>query len=388
MDTAPSTLSQTLAVGFPHRLVFTRAVFSPANHVLASVLSSGEGRTRVFAICDSGLLGTHPQITAGIEAWFAGHSGQIELVAPVFVLPGGEAIKNGFQFLEELWAGFASARLCRHSVVVAVGGGALLDAVGFAAATAHRGIPIVRIPTTSLAQGDSGVGVKCAVNYMGRKNWLGSFAVPRGVVVDPEFLQSLPPRERRAGLAEAVKVALVRDAGFLDRLVGEAEAIAAGDISAYEAAIADSARIHYTHIVEVGDPFERGAARPLDFGHWAAHKLEQLSDFSLGHGDAVAIGMAIDLLYARRAGILTGNTADRVLELLVRFGFTLHHDALELRDCAGRRLLIDGLEEFREHLGGRLSIPSIRAPAVRIDLNSIDHDILNAAIDELRQRHG
>ncbi len=390
MPDLPANLAQTLTVPFEHRLLFTRDVFAPENTTLAQVLTpreSGE-RVRVLVACDDGLRTAWPSLTEQILAWFSAHSAVAELAAPPLALPGGENAKATFAPLEGIWAAIASAHLCRHSYIVAVGGGALLDLVGFAAATAHRGIPLIRIPTTSLSQGDSGVGVKCGVNLFGKKNWLGAFGTPHAVINDLSFLRSLPPRERRAGLAEAIKVALIRDAAFFATICARSDNIAGGNHAAFEEIIATSARLHFEHIAGGGDPFERGSARPLDFGHWAAHKLEQLSGFRVGHGDAVAIGLALDLIYARRTGLLDAATCEQAIALLRRFGFDLHAPELEQRRADGHRLVIDGLEEFREHLGGRLSIPMIRTPGVRLDLHELDQRVVDAAIDELRDRHG
>ncbi len=390
MNSLPVNRAQTLNVPFPHSLRFTRDVFAPDNPALAEVLTPREGgeRVRVLVVADKGLLSARPDLAERIAAWFAAHADTLDLAAPLLVVAGGENAKNDFGALERLWTAIADAHLCRHSYIVAIGGGALLDLVGFAAATAHRGIPLVRLPTTSMSQGDSGVGVKCGVNFFGKKNWLGAFGTPHAVINDLEFLRTLPPRERRAGLAEALKVALIRDAAFFEKLATDAAAIAAGDTAAYENAIATSAHLHFQHIIDNGDPFERGSARPLDFGHWSAHKLEQLSGFNLGHGDAVAIGLALDLVYARRTGLLDAVTAERAIGLLETFGFALFDPALEQRRADGRRAVLDGLEEFREHLGGRLSIPMIRAPGVRLDLHALDLDLIEASIGELRDRHG
>ena len=389
MPDLPANLAQTLTVPFEHRLLFTRDVFAPENTTLAQVLTPREAgeHVRVFVTWDEGLRAAWPALSEQIVAWFAAHSAVAELAAPPFAMPGGESAKNTFAPLEKLWAALAAAHLCRHAYIVAVGGGALLDLVGFAAATAHRGIPLIRIPTTSLSQGDSGVGVKCGVNLFGRKNWLGAFTAPHAVINDIAFLRTLPPRERRAGLAEAVKVALIRDAAFFATICARAEAIEAGDHAAFEETIATSARLHFEHIAHGDDPFERGSARPLDFGHWAAHKLEQLSGFRLGHGDAVAIGLALDLTYARRTGLLDAETCERAIALLGRFGFTLHTPEFEQRRADGHRAVLDGLDEFREHLGGRLSIPMIRAPGERVDLHTVDLAAFEAAADELRDRH-
>ncbi len=176
-------------------------------------------------------------------------------------------------------------------------------------ATAHRGIRHVRFPTTTLSQGDGGVGVKNGVNYFGKKNWVGTFAVPYAVVNDFAFLDTLPAREKRCGLIEAIKVALIRDADFFLWLEKHVEDLAALKPSVVEQAVQRSAELHVEHIATNGDPFEQGSARPLDFGHWAAHKLEQASGFKVAHGEAVAIGMAVDLLYSVKAGILDAATA-------------------------------------------------------------------------------
>jgi 3-dehydroquinate synthase len=156
----------------------------------------------------------------------------------------------------------------------------------------------------------------------------------------------------------------------------------------YEATIRESARQHMAHIATGGDPFERGSARPLDFGHWAAHKLEQLSEFRVSHGEAVAVGMAIDLIYARRIGLLPEGEAERILAVIQGLGFELFAPVKEIRSATGRQDMLDGLEEFREHLGGRLSIPMIRAPGVRLEIHEMDGGVVKAAFDELRERYG
>ena len=152
--------------------------------------------------------------------------------------------------------------------------------------------------------------------------------------------------------------------------------------------IRESARQHVEHIATAGDPFERGSARPLDFGHWAAHKLEQLSEFRVSHGEAVAVGMAIDLIYARRIGLLPESIAERILGVIQGLGFELFAPIKEIRGPSGRQDMLDGLEEFREHLGGRLTIPMIRAPGDRLDLHEMAGPVVKAAFDELRVRYG
>src|SRR5262249_48180532 len=153
----------------------------------------------------------------------------------------------------------------------------VLDAVGLVAATSHRGIRLIRVPTTVLAQNDSGVGVKNAVNLKGSKNFIGTFAPPFAVLNDLALIGNLPAREKIAGMAEAVKVALIRDAAFFQWLEQNIDALSLFERPAMAYMIRRCAEIHMRQIAEGGDPFESGSARPLDFGHWSAHKLESLT---------------------------------------------------------------------------------------------------------------
>ncbi len=390
MSATPASFSFPLALAHEHRLIFTRGVLAETNPLLADLLTPREpGETvRAMVFWDAGLEDSFPGIAEQIVGWFAAQGGRVQLAAPPVYLDGGEAVKNDFHQLERVWSAINAAGLCRHSYVIAIGGGAVLDLVGFAAATAHRGIPLVRLPTTSLSQADGGVGVKNGVNYFGKKNWLGSFAVPHAVVNDFAFLDGLPLRARRAGLIEAVKVALIRDAAFFECIAAHVPALAQCEREPFEAVIRESARQHLEHIATAGDPFERGSARPLDFGHWAAHKLEQLTEFRVSHGEAVAVGMAMDLIYARRIGLLPEAVAERILGVIAGLGFELFAPVREIRGPSGRQDMIDGLEEFREHLGGRLSIPMIRAPGDRLEVHEIEGAVVKAAFDELRARYG
>jgi 3-dehydroquinate synthase len=390
MGTPSDIQSFPITLRQEHRLIFTRDVFAPDNSVLADILTPREpgGTARAVVFWDAGLESAFPGFAEKMTRWFAAQAGRVRLEAEPVALPGGEIVKNDAHQLERVWATINAAKICRHSFVIALGGGAVLDMVGFAAATAHRGIPVVRLPTTSLSQADGGVGVKNGVNYFGKKNWLGAFVVPHAVVNDLALLHGLPPREKRAGLIEAVKVSLIRDADFFEFIAARADALAAFTPEPYEAVIRESARQHLEHIATGGDPFERGSARPLDFGHWAAHKLEQLSEFRVSHGEAVAIGMAVDLIYARRTGLLPEPVAERILAVIQRLGFELYAPITQVRGSSGRQDMLDGLEEFREHLGGRLTIPMIRAPGQRLDVHEMDGPAVKASMDELRARYG
>lgn len=390
--TSLTRLSLPITLRHEHRLMFTRDVFAPENEVLTEVLTPRErGETvRALVFWDDGLAAAFPDFTGKISRWFAARADRVTLVAPPVAVKGGEAAKNHFPEIERIWSAVNEAGLCRHSYVVVIGGGAVLDMVGFAAATAHRGIPLVRLPTTSLSQGDGGVGVKNGVNFFGKKNWIGTFVVPHAVVNDLAFLDALPLRDRRAGLVEAVKVALIRNAAFFEFIAERVEGLARFEREPFEAVIQQSAREHIEHIATGGDPFERGSARPLDFGHWSAHKLEQMSHFTVSHGEAVAVGMALDLIYARRTGLMAEPVAERILDVLRKLGLSLYRPELARRGDDGRLEIARGLEEFREHMGGRLTIPMVRAPGSRVDLHAMDATQVEAALQELRTRfdHG
>jgi 3-dehydroquinate synthase len=293
----------------------------------------------------------------------------------VRAVPGGEAVKNGLRHLHAILRAFHRADLDRRSYVVVLGGGAVLDAVGFAAAIAHRGLRLVRLPTTTLSQADSGVGVKNAVNYFGKKNWVGSFAVPWAVINDAALLSSLSRRDFIAGFAEVVKVTLLKDGAAFDALCRAAGRIRGRDPSAALPPIRASARMHLAHIAGGGDPFESRASRPLDFGHWSAHKLEAMTGFALRHGEAVALGVAIDTAYSALASGLPRRDADRVLRCLRELGFDLAHPALHETGP-----LFEGLEEFRQHLGGRLTVTMLRGVGDPVDIHEVDRALLREAI--------
>ena len=171
MPDQPDNLTFPITLRHEHRLVFTRDVFGEHNPVLADVLTPrepGEG-VRAMVFWDAGLETAFPGIGGKIAHWFSVRVDRLRLAAAPVAVPGGEWVKNDFTQLEKVWAAMNAAGLCRHSYVIAVGGGAVLDMVGFAAGTAHRGIPLVRLPTTSLSQADGGVGVKNGINFFGKK---------------------------------------------------------------------------------------------------------------------------------------------------------------------------------------------------------------------------
>jgi 3-dehydroquinate synthase len=257
----------------------------------------------------------------------------------------------------------------------------VLDLVGFVSAIAHRGIRHIRIPTTILSQNDSGVGVKNGINYFAKKNFLGSFSPPVAVFNDDSFLSTLCERNWRSGIAEAIKVALIKDTAFFDWIEEHTPDLVARNKEVMNILIKRCAELHLEHIAG-GDPFEWGSSRPLDFGHWSAHKLEQLTDFELLHGEAVAMGIALDSLYSVYTCGFTEIEALRVISVLQNLGFAITHPYMQVNSLDSP--LLKGLQEFREHLGGRLTIMLLTSIGHGIEVHEIDTHYLQKAGEKLR----
>ncbi|MGH0037548.1 MAG: 3-dehydroquinate synthase [Myxococcota bacterium] len=374
-------IQQRFAIDFTYPVLFTRDAFGAGEAALEAVFErAGARRHRVLPVVDAGLLDADPGLRPRLRAFADRNPGLIEWVAPPLSVRGGEACKQDALDVERIHELVERHRICRQSFVLAIGGGAVLDAVGYAAATAHRGVRLLRMPSTVLAQNDAGIGVKNAINAFGRKNFVGTFAPPYAVVNDAALLETLPSRDRRAGIAEAVKVALVKDAGFFEELFAARGALARFEESASQRMIVRCAELHLEHIRTSGDPFELGSARPLDFGHWAAHRLEEISEGDLRHGEAVAIGVALDALYSHAAGMLDELAARRILVLLEELGFQLAHPALRWLDVE------DALQAFREHLGGALCITLLEGVGCGTEVHEIDPAAMRACIGALLQR--
>lgn len=375
---------QRVAVRFEYPVYFTRGFLAPESTTLLDALCRLEQRRhRVLCVIDDGVAAAWPDLGRQLEHYARAHADRIELLG-VQLIAGGERVKNTPEHVERLQADLHRLGVDRQSFVLGIGGGAVLDAVGYAAATTHRGVRIIRVPTTVLAQNDSGVGVKNGINAFGAKNFLGTFAPPFAVINDSAFLRTLEARDQRAGMAEAIKVALIRDVSFFDWLEQNVLALAAFEPDAMAAQIRWAAEIHLQHIAGAGDPFESGSARPLDYGHWAAHKLEALTHHALRHGEAVAIGMALDCRYSLEKGLLSKADCDRILALLTGLGFTLWSDALDELGADGERAVLGGLRDFQEHLGGELSVTLLTGIGTRIEAHEMDAKLIGRAIDFLR----
>lgn len=364
------------------RFRMTRDVLGGDSRTLIDLLEpSGDARPRVQIFVDASLPRVDPEFLPRLEQIFAKASDRVLLTEEPRAIGGGEPCKNDPLLVEGLLEHFYRHDLDRRSYIIAIGGGAVLDTVGFAASIAHRGIRLIRVPTTTLAQADSGVGVKTAVNWFAKKNWKGTFAVPWAVINDHHVLRTLPDREFHSGFSEVVKVSLLKRPDVFAEVEQNATRIAERDDAASTEAIYQSVMMHLHHITSGGDPFEMLEARPLDFGHWSAHRLEPMSDYRIHHGEAVAIGVAIDTLYSRNALGFPAADADRVLDCLHRLKLPTGDRLLNDADS-----LLEGLEEFRQHLGGRLTLTLLEQIGRPVNIHQIDIQAMRDAIQEAASR--
>lgn len=384
-----STCWQEFSVPYRFPVCFTQALFQTDNPLFMQTLSRLEPhkRHRFVVFIDEGLSSAQPELVGQIQQYANVYKEQLELVCEPTIMPGGEALKSDLHFVEKMQKVIFDHHIDRHSYVLGIGGGAVLDAVGLVAATSHRGIRHIRIPSTVLSQNDSGVGVKNGVNLFGQKNYIGTFCPPFAVLNDYDFIVNLPARDKIAGMAEAVKVALIRDPVFYEWLEQNADELAIFAPQAMQYMIRRCAELHMHQIGQGGDPFESGSARPLDFGHWAAHRLETLTRYHLRHGEAVAIGIALDARYSVLNGLLEKGSEERVCFLLEHFGFKLWHPALEMKNKAGKLDVIQGLTDFREHLGGELTITLLSALGTGIEVHEMLDTRVSDAIAWLKQRY-
>lgn len=234
------------------------------------------------------------------------------------VITPGEASKS-LPVADRLYETSIRAGLDRNCSVVALGGGVVGDLAGFVAATYQRGVPFLQIPTTLLSQVDSSVGGKVAVNHALGKNLIGAFYQPRGVLIDPETLVSLPQREFASGMAEVIKYGLIFDEPFLSELTSEVQAIQSRTPTLLERVIARCCHLK-AEVVE-RDELDAGDRMMLNFGHTAGHAIEAAGGFKLyTHGEGVALGMLVAIRLSELTGLIPQGCVDSVRSLLKDYG--------------------------------------------------------------------
>ncbi len=374
-------IEQEFQVSYRYTLHSTKGLFDLGNELFKNIIQEYKKNSRVklLFVIDDGVANAHTDLLKSIESYCEKYSRNLSHTQSIVVM-GGEQSKNSNGSVEEILKAINENAICRHSFVVVIGGGAVIDMAGYAAAIAHRGVKLIRIPTTVLSQNDSAVGVKNSINAFGKKNFLGTFAPPYAIINDSEFLNTLEQRDWIAGIAEALKVALIKDLDFFEYLEKHSEKLREREHGTMQYTIYKCAEIHMRHISQGGDPFESGSSRPLDFGHWAAHKLEHMTDYSLRHGEAVAKGIALDVTYAHLIGLISENELHRIIRVFEAVGFDLNFPVETEADI---NRLLNGIEEFREHLGGQLTITLISGIGKKHDVHEIDNLLMKRALHSL-----
>jgi len=362
-ETTPMTSDPQLLHKLSHPIaypvVFTENVFDPANRALVDTLDHlKENRVhRAMVFIDSNVADAQPELIQQIILYFDSHSDDIELAEEPRVIPGGEIIKNDMEVVGPMISAMIDAHLCRHSYAIIVGGGAVLDTVGLAAALMRRGIRVVRIPTTFFAQVNAGLGLEVSVNFDGQKNSVGSFAPPFAVLNDWQFFYSLTDLDWLGGVTEAFRLALLFDGEWFDELYSMLNVLPQRRSEDLAYLQSRTAQLYLNALEKEGDPLEAHSGRALDLGHWSAYKLEAISGFEIPHTEALAMGVLIDACYASRQGWLSGPDFERIYTAFAQLGVPLWFPELEEVSADGNLSLFHGIPDFQEHKGGMLSIP-------------------------------
>ncbi len=297
--------------------------------------------------CRAGLVVTDANVER-LATDYAGGLTAAGIAAPLEVVPPGEASKS-LERASALLGRLVELKADRHTVVVAVGGGVVGDLAGFVAATYARGLPLLMVPTSLLAQVDSSVGGKVGINHPGAKNIIGAFHQPSGVWIDTANLATLPPRELRCGLAEVVKYGMILDAAFFETLEREAAAILGGEPGPIRRAIARCCELK-ADVVSRDEREETGLRAVLNFGHTVGHAIEAVAGYggAYQHGEAVSVGMVAESRLAERLGWITPGVTGRLVALLGRFGLPVAAPRLDVD------ALIAAMGRDKKNRGGRI----------------------------------
>ncbi|HEX3448770.1 MAG TPA: 3-dehydroquinate synthase, partial [Isosphaeraceae bacterium] len=268
--------------------------------------------------------------------------------AAITVLPTGESTKS-LEQASRLYDELVKINAERHTLIVALGGGVIGDLAGFVAATFARGLPLIMVPTTLLAQVDSSVGGKVGINHPDAKNIIGAFHQPAGVWIDIKSLSTLPTRELRCGLAEVVKYGVILDAEFFVTLEQIAEDILRREHGALERVILRCCQLK-AEVVTQDEREETGLRAMLNFGHTVGHAIEATAGYDgrYKHGEAVAVGMVAECRLAERLGWVKGNVTDPLVRLLERFGLPTRAPELDANH------LIDAMSRDKKNRRGKI----------------------------------
>jgi 3-dehydroquinate synthase len=335
---------------------------------VGTVLRSLSGAKKAALVTDDQVKPRHtPTVIKSLEA--AG----FEVV--VAVIPAGEAHKTLADVLP-IYDRLLAAGIERNTPVLSVGGGVVTDMGGFVAANILRGVPLVQIPTTLFAMVDASIGGKTGVDHAVGKNLIGAFYQPMAVLIDPQTLQTLPPRQLRSGLAECIKHCLIRDAGGFEAFEKKMAAIKALDPAALTDLIAANVAIK-ARVVEA-DPFEKGERAHLNFGHTFGHAIESVSQFQYAHGEAIALGMAAAAYTSQKLGMIDVTARDRIKAMLG--SADLPTDGLKLPTDR----VFDAMQFDKKVKAGRIRLVLLEGIGKATVRDDVPPALMREAIDSLR----
>ncbi len=298
------------------------------------------------------------------------------LTVDMIEISAGEASKN-INTVLDITKKLIKMSVDRKSALIALGGGVIGDIVGFVASTYMRGIPYYQIPTTLLAQVDSSIGGKTAIDLPEGKNLLGTFYQPKGVFIDLSFLDTLPPREFKNGIVEIVKYGIIDDTELFNLLESEVEAIMDGDMSILSLIIGKSCRIK-KGIIEI-DEKDNGLRRILNFGHTIGHAIEAQSDYSISHGDGVSIGMIAAARISEKLKYLSGQDREKIENLITAYGLPCR-----VPRSIGTEEIISRLKVDKKKAGETVNFVLLKKLGMPFVNGGVSEKIIEETIKELK----
>ncbi|MEU6559290.1 sedoheptulose 7-phosphate cyclase [Nocardia nova] len=352
-----------------YRIRRTSGCLDPDNSDLADAVGIGNRRTLVFV--DSTVMSLFGD---RIVAYFDNYTSNCTVV-PVDTTERTKNSDTVNRIIRE-YDKFGLSR--RRDAVVAVGGGVLTDVVGFASSIYRRGVPYIRVPTTLLGMVDAAVGVKTGINFNGRKNRLGTYFASAETVVDPAFLETLPDRQISNGMAEVLKIALVKDSGLFDRVDRQWTTPHDFGLDAgVSGPIIDAAITAILEELE-SNLWEHNLARLPDFGHTFSPSFELAAKPKLYHGEAVAIDMALSCRISLGRALIDDDCFSKIVELMARIGLPLSHT------CVTDEILRAGLADSIRHRDGHQNIPLLTKIGTAMFAQDLEPAELVTAADALR----
>jgi 3-dehydroquinate synthase len=325
---------------------------------------------RYMIVTDSIVVALHGERVEGI---LKGMGLKIDMIN----FPAGEASKN-IQTSLRICNQLMERGIDRTSALIALGGGVVGDITGFVASIYMRGIPYIQVPTTLLAQVDSSIGGKTGIDLATGKNILGTFYQPKGVFIDLAFLKTLKPQELKNGLAEVVKYGIIDDPELFDTLEAQADAIKDHDVDLLTEIVTRSCTIK-KGIIEI-DETEKGIRRILNFGHTIGHAIETESDYTIPHGDAVAMGMAAEAILSERMHYLAPKDRERIIALIRTIGLPERIP----QDLSPNRI-VTCMKGDKKKAGDALNIVLLKKIGLPFVTSGVPEQVIRETIEELQR---